>query len=278
MQVPAELNDKYEKLKDIVRSRGKAAIAFSGGVDSTFLLKVSLDVLGNRNVIAVTAVSPAYPEAERNGAGELARRLGARVIVIDASEMNNPDYVANNPDRCYHCKTELFRVMREAIRKEAFIHILEGSNSDDLSDYRPGRKACVEAGIVSPLMEAGLSKKDIRNLSKELGLPTHDKPAQACLASRIPYGTRITAEGLKRVELSEAFIRSLGISQVRVRHDGGTARIEVEQDDLSVVLGHKDIIAEQLVMFGFTYVSLDLRGYRTGSMNDGIDKEEDDLT
>ena len=267
------LYGRYEKLKEIVGGLGKVVVAFSGGVDSTFLLKVCLDSLGDGNVIAVTAVSPTYPETERNEADELARQLGGRLVILDATEMNNPDFVANKPDRCYHCKTELFKEIREVARKLGFSHILEGSNIDDLSDYRPGRRACVEAGIMSPLMEAGLSKADIRVLSKERGLPTHDKPAQACLASRIPYGIPITLDRLKRIELSEAFIGTFGLSQVRVRHDGNTARIEVEEKDLPTILEYRNVIAEKLAELGFTYVALDLRGYRTGSMNDAIGGE-----
>lgn len=271
------LNRRYEKLKEIIASLGKVAVAFSGGADSAFLLKVCMDSLGSVNVIAVNAVSPTYPEMERNEATELARSLGGRLITLDAAEMDNPRFIANGPDRCYHCKRELFKATRDVAWKEGCTHILEGSNTDDLSDYRPGRRACIEAGIMSPLIEAGLSKEDVRALSKELGLPTHDKPAQACLASRIPYGTPITTDRLKRIELSEAFIRDLGIAQVRVRHDGNTARIEVEERDLPAILEHRNAIAEKLTVFGFTYVSLDLRGYRTGSMNDDIGGEEGDL-
>jgi len=277
MPVENGLYTRYEKLQGIIRSLKKAAVAFSGGVDSTFLLKVSLDCLGKENVIAVAAVSPSYPEAEKSEALALARSLGVRLVMVDAVEMNNPAYILNNPDRCYHCKTELFKAIWDVIRKEGFTHILEGSNVDDLSDYRPGRKACLEAGVKSPLMEAGLSKNDIRELSENLGLPTHNKPAQACLASRIPYGTPITADRLKRIELSEAYIRTLGISQVRVRYEGSTARIEVEPEDLPAVLAYRNEIADKLVDFGFTYVSLDLKGYRTGSMNHEIDREEDGL-
>ncbi len=271
------LHTRYEKLQGIIRSLGKAAVAFSGGVDSTFLLKASLDCLGGENVVAVAAVSPSYPEAEKNEALALARSFGARLLVVNGVEMDNPAYIANNPDRCYHCKTELFKTIRDVITKEGFTHILEGSNVDDLEDFRPGRKACLEAGVQSPLLEAGLSKNDVRRLSEELGLPTHNKPAQACLASRIPYGTAITADRLKRVELSEAFIRSLGISQVRVRHEGNTARIEVEPNDLPTVLEYRNDIADKLAGFGFTYVSLDLKGYRTGSMNAPLNGNDDDL-
>lgn len=272
-----ELHTRYEKLQEILRSLGKAAVAFSGGVDSTFLLKASLDCLGGDNVIAVAAVSPSYPEAERTEALELARSFGVRLVVANGVEMDNPAYIANNPDRCYHCKAELFKAIRDIITKEGFTHILEGSNVDDLEDFRPGRKACLEAGVKSPLLEAGLTKNDVRRLSAELGLLTHNKPAQACLASRIPYGTAITADRLKRIELSEAYIRGLGISQVRVRHEGSTARIEVEPKDLPTVLEYRNDIADKLVDFGFTYVSLDLKGYRTGSMNDTLNGTDDDL-
>ncbi|MBP1747514.1 MAG: hypothetical protein H6Q52_53 [Deltaproteobacteria bacterium] len=252
---------------------GSVAVAFSGGVDSTFLLKVSLDALGSENVLAVSAASSSYPETERSEAREMARSMGARLLLADSTEMNNENFVANKPDRCYHCKTELFRMVRDITEKEGFMVILEGSNIDDLKDYRPGRKACMEAGVRSPLMEAGFTKEDIRSISKQLGLATHDKPAQACLSSRIPYGTTITKERLTRIEFSEAFIRALGVSQVRVRHHGNTARIEVEEPDLPLILEYRNEIAEKLTALGFTYVSLDLQGYRTGSMNDWIPKQ-----
>lgn len=273
MRTEDGLKTRYEKLQEIIRSLGKAAVAFSGGVDSALLLKVSFDVLGSENVVAVTVVSPVHPEAERAEAVELARSMGARQLLANTAEMDNDRFVANDPDRCYHCKTGLFKTVRDIIKKEGFTHILEGSNVDDLADYRPGRLACREAGVRSPLTEAGLTKDNIRSISQELGLPTSTKPAEACLATRIPYGTAITVERLKRIELSEVFIKTLGVLQVRVRHHGNTARIEVDENDLPVVLECRNEIAEKLTEFGFTYVSLDLKGYRTGSMNDGMPKE-----
>ena len=273
-----ELENKYNKLKEIIGSLGRVAVAFSGGVDSTLLLKVSIDVLGSENVIAVVASSPTYPEAERSEAFELAHSMGARLIQVLATEMSNVQFVANNPDRCYHCKTELFSAMRGIVEQEGFDHVLEGSNVDDLKDYRPGRRACGEAGVKSPLTEAGLTKDDIRSISKELGLATYGKPAQACLATRIPYGTVITQERLKTIEIAEAFVRSLGVSQVRVRHHRSTARIEVDETGLPVVLEYRNEIVDKLIELGFMYVSLDLKGYRTGSMNNGISTDEDGLT
>ena len=274
MQMDIELNGKYEKLKGLLEAMNKAAVCFSGGVDSALLLKASIDTLGPQNVLALTIVSALYPESERCEARESARSLKARVLEIDVPVMDVRGLVANGPDRCYHCKAHLFSVARDAAQAEGCSHILEGSNTDDLKDYRPGRAASIEAGIKSPFIEAGLSKADIRAVSKALGLVTHDKPAQACLASRIPYGTEITVERLRSVEHSETFIRLLGIRQVRVRHHGSTARIEVEEKDLPVVIELRNEIADKLITFGFTYVSLDLKGYRTGSMNDQVEKEQ----
>lgn len=268
MQIDEALRQKYEDLKGSIRSMEKVAITFSGGVDSTFLLKVSIDVLGSENVLALTAVSPTYPRAERQEAQELAASMGARMVMFDSAEMEDENFLANTRDRCYFCKTRLFKAVRDIAGREGYVAILEGSNADDLRDFRPGRKACQELGVRSPLLEAGLTKEEIRTLSGELGLKTFDKPAQACLSSRIPYGTAITARRLEEIELSEAFIKTLGISQVRVRHHGATARIEAEEKDFPVILEHRDRIASELMRIGFTYIALDLHGYRMGSMNE----------
>lgn len=268
MQIDETIRRKYEDLRGSIASMGRAAVTFSGGVDSTLLLKVCIDVLGRENVLALTGVSPTYPRAEREEARALAAGMGARLIMFDSTEMEDENFLANGRDRCYHCKTRLFRTVRDIALGEGYSLILEGSNADDLNDFRPGRKACLEQDIASPLLGAGLTKKEIRVLSRELGLTTHDKPAQACLSSRIPYGTAITVRRLQEVEQAEAFIKSLGVSQVRVRHHGNTARIEVGEEDLPLILEERSRIAQELSRIGFTYVALDLRGYRTGSMNE----------
>ncbi len=262
------LKEKYEALKRSVASMKRAAVTFSGGVDSTFLLRVSIDVLGSGNVLALTAVSPVHPRAERQEAQELAASMGARIVMFDSTEMEDENFLANTTERCYHCKRRLFGTVRDIAAKEGYSFILEGSNVDDLEDFRPGSRAREEMGIKSPLLEAGLTKEEIRELSRGLGLRTHDKPAQACLSSRVPYGTAITAEKLASIERSEEFIKALGISQVRVRHHGGIARVEVEEEDIPAILQHRDMIAEELKRYGFMYVALDLKGYRTGSLNE----------
>lgn len=273
MQMEERLQHKHENLKRLIRTMGKAAVTFSGGVDSTLLLRVSIDVLGSENVLALTCVSPTYPRSERREAQELAADLGARMVMFDSAEMKDENFLANTRDRCYYCKIRLFEAVRDIARREGYHFILEGSNADDLKDFRPGRKACLELDVKSPLLEAGLTKEEVRVLSRHLGLKTHDKPAQACLSSRIPYGTAITVEKLENIERSEAFIKALGVSQVRVRHHGGTARIEAAEEDFPVILEYRDRIAAQLKSFGFIYVALDLRGYRAGSMNEPAGEE-----
>lgn len=268
MQIDERLERKYDDLVRSIRSMEKVAVTFSGGVDSTLLLKVSIDVLGSGNVLALTAMSPTYPRAEREEAEALAADMGARLYMFDSTEMEDEGFLANTRERCYHCKTRLFKTVRDIAGREGYVFILEGSNADDLKDFRPGRRACLELGVKSPLLDAGLTKEEIRTLSRELGLKTCGKPAQACLASRIPYGTAITVGRLENIERAEAFIKALGVSQVRVRHHGNTARIEVQENDFPLVLEHRNEIAEELMGIGFIYIALDLHGYRTGSMNE----------
>jgi len=267
---------KHDKLKDILSDIGGALIAYSGGVDSTLLLKVALDVLGER-ALAVTASSETYPSAEIDEAIRLAEDLGARLRSIRTSELEMEEFASNPPERCFYCKTELFGKLVEMARDEDLPVVVDGSNLDDVGDYRPGMKAAAELGVRSPLREAGFTKADVRELSRELGLPTWDKPSLACLASRFPYGDRITPEALGMVGAAEQVLRGLGLKQVRVRHHGDTARIEVIPEDLPTVVSpdNRSRIVTALKELGYLYVTVDLEGYRTGSMNAPLARGKD---
>ncbi|MBI5287608.1 MAG: ATP-dependent sacrificial sulfur transferase LarE, partial [Chloroflexi bacterium] len=227
-------------------------------------------VLGGR-AVAVTGVSPSIPAAEVEEAKDLAQRIGIRHVLLETSEMDRPGYVENSPQRCYHCKTELYSLLEEMAEREGYAFVLDGCNVDDLGDHRPGRVAAAEHRVRSPLMEAGLTKADIRELSRRRGLPTWDKPAMACLSSRIPYGTAVTVGALDQIGAAEAFLRQLGLRQLRVRHHDEVARIEVEPQDMALVLEKRDRIVTRLTNLGYRYVTLDLVGFRSGSMNEGLD-------
>jgi uncharacterized protein len=258
---------KLKNLKEIIEGLNKVVVAFSGGVDSTFLLKVCVDVLGGENVIAFMGLSPTCPQGEMEEAVNLSVFIGAECVIEETSEMEDGNFIQNTTSRCYFCKTHLFDKAWDIAKNRSFFYVAEGSNLDDLDDFRPGRKACIEQHILSPLLMAELTKSEIRELSKKYSLPTYDKPSLACLSSRIPYGTPISIDVLKRIECSEDFIRSIGVRQVRVRYHGNVARIEVMGEDFDTIIVNKSEIIEALKQYGFSYVALDLKGYKTGSMN-----------
>lgn len=266
------IDEKYAQLKTILSDLGKVLIAFSGGVDSTFLLRVACDVLGTDQVLALTATSPTYPEYEFEQSCKLATAMGVRQEVVASNELNLEAFTRNDQRRCYHCKKSLFNLCLEQGAKLGFNVILDGSNLDDLDDFRPGREAVQELQVRSPLQEAQLTKDEIRVLSRRLGLPTADKQAFACLSSRFPYGTEITAERLDQVDRCEGFLREQGFLNYRVRYHHDIARIEVAPDEISRLLEQE--LREQVVaackQAGFLYVTLDLLGYRTGSMNEAL--------
>ncbi len=262
------LEQKLAALRDAVGRLGRVAVAFSGGVDSTFLLRVAHDVLGD-DAIAVTARLSTVPDREIDEAAAFCRALGVRHEILDFDAFAVPGFAENSPDRCYFCKKAIFTGLRSFAETNGCNAVLEGSNRDDDGDFRPGRRALRELGILSPLRDADLGKAEIRSLSAEMGLPTASKPSFACLATRFPYGECLTPEAIERVGRAEQFLLDLGagLSQVRVRVHGPVARIEVPAEDIPAVVAHRDEIVAALRQLGFTYVSLDLSGYHTGSMN-----------
>ncbi|WP_238902104.1 ATP-dependent sacrificial sulfur transferase LarE [Clostridium sp. YIM B02506] len=269
------LDEKLELLKDIIRKKGSAAVAFSGGVDSTFLIRVAKEVLGDK-LIAVTATSSTYPERELNEAIKYAKDFGVKHIIISSEELDIEGFASNPKNRCYYCKKELFTKVKEVALENGVEYVFDGSNLDDNGDYRPGMLAAKELLVISPLKEAGLSKKDIRDLSKEYGLETWNKPAFACLSSRFPYGNKITLPKLKMIDQAEQFLLDMGIRQVRVRHHGEIARIEVapEEREKFFNIEFMDKISSKFKEIGFIYTTLDIAGYRTGSMNEVLKEEE----
>lgn len=264
-----QMHTKVSCLEAILRSRGRLAVAFSSGVDSTFLLYTAHRVLGD-NILAVTAEAPIFPARERNAAADFCKRLGIRQINLPFQPLELPAFQKNPLDRCYHCKTALFRQLMNAAAEAGFPTVVEGTNVDDLSDYRPGLRAIDELGILSPLKEAGLTKQEIRILSRESGLPTWDQPSFACLASRFATGDPITAERLAMVEEAESYLASLGLKQYRVRLHDSLARIETEPKEMQRLTDPevREALIRRFRSLGFRYVALDLSGYRTGSMNE----------
>jgi uncharacterized protein len=266
------LQSKQDKLTQILQELGNVAVAFSSGADSTFLLKTAHDLLGDQ-AIAVTVHSGLVPNREIDEAAQFVRNEGIDLIIIDFDELTIAGFAQNPPNRCYLCKTAVFSQIRRIANEQNISHVIEGSNADDVHDYRPGMQAIAELGILSPLREAGLTKQEIRQLSHEMGLPTWNKPSLACLASRFPYGETITKERVDRIDAAEQYLLGLGLRQVRVRLHGNLARIELDEEGLHRLLSSslREEVFRRFKELGFTYVSADLQGYRTGSMNETLD-------
>jgi uncharacterized protein len=257
---------RLQKAREIVRDLDSVLVAYSGGVDSSLLLKLALDELGDR-AVAVLASSPAYPESEQEQARGLARTLNARLVEVTTNEVELEAYQRNNPDRCFHCKEELFDTLEPIQRGLGLAHLAYGATADDADDHRPGHRSAVRRGVRYPLLEAGMGKSEIRAAARTLGLPNWNKPSFACLSSRIPHGTEVTVAALRQIGAAEAALKSLGFGQVRVRHHGDVARIEVEPAEIERLVGERDRVTRLVRDAGYKFVSLDLEGYSTGSLN-----------
>lgn len=263
--------EREERLLALIGELPSAVVAFSGGVDSSYLVHAAARALGRR-VVAVTALAPSVPRIQRDMARAIAAHVGVEHVLIDTSEMDDPRYRQNAPDRCYFCKSELYGRLEELAAVRGWQVILSGTNADDLGDYRPGLAAALKRKVRHPLAEVGLGKREIRELSRRAGLPTWDAPASPCLSSRIPYGQEVTVEKLSQIEAAEALLRAHGFRELRVRHHGDVARIELGAADLAALAAHpeREAIVRALKALGFRYVALDLEGFRSGSLNEGL--------
>jgi uncharacterized protein len=270
------LQEKHKSLEDILRKLGTVIVAYSGGVDSTFLLKAAVDALGAENVLACTSVGPAEPGNILERASKIAESLGVELLTVEAGEMEDPKFTANSPDRCFHCKSRLCHRLLDVAQQRGIEHVVFGTNHDDLDDFRPGNRATKLFGIRSPLAEAELTKEDIRQLSRQVGLPTADQPSSPCLASRIPYGLEITEQRLQQIDQAEGFLRSLGFVEFRVRHHETIARIEVRPQDIAKIVAEpvRSKVVEKLKSLGFRFVTVDLQGFRSGSLNESLSPEQ----
>lgn len=275
--IEPEMKERYEKLRAILKEMGSVVIGFSGGVDSTFLSYTAHGVLGDQ-ALAVTAVSPTLPESEERDARDMAASIGIRHLVVHSTEFSDPEFVKNPKNRCYICKKIRFTALVNLAKQEGFHWVVDGGNVDDLGDFRPGMKALEEMAdaVRSPMIEAGITKADIRALSQELGLRTWNKQSAACLASRIPYGVELTPQRLSMIDKAEQYIAPYITGSLRVRYHGDVARIEVREDEIPAILAHRKDIVQALRRCGFTYVSLDMGGYEMGSLNEVIETDEED--
>src|SRR5213080_1923448 len=266
IQLDAFDANRLKTAREQVRSLGSVLVAYSGGVDSTLLLKLAMDELGE-GAVAVLASSPAYPESEQEEARSLARAMGARLVEVNTDEVELEAYARNNPDRCFHCKEELFDTLAPVQQDLGLAHLAYGATADDAGDHRPGHGSAVRRGVQFPLLEAGMAKSEIRAAARALGLPNWNKPSFACLSSRIPHGTPVTVAALRQIEAAEAAVKALGFGQVRVRHHGDVARIEVDGEDIERLVAQREDVAAAVREAGYKFVSVDLEGYATGSLN-----------
>lgn len=264
---PMSVNDKMQSITEALKERGSALVAFSGGVDSSVLAALAYRALGNR-AVAVTADSPTLAPGELECAKKVAKEIGIEHIIITYDELNEPEFAKNPADRCYYCKKGLVRELMKLAEERGINTIIEGTNLSDLKGHRPGRRAVTEGGIYNPFIEFGVAKEEVREMARELGLSVTDKPSMACLSSRIPYGQAITHEALERVGKAEAYLQSLGFNVVRVRDHNGIARIEIMPDEMARFLGMREAVASRLKKLGFSYITLDLMGFRSGSMDE----------